>query len=375
MRKAFVFFGVLACVALDVRGAHAQDKKDSGKIHTRDEVQNSGNAERARARVRQGDCAGALDLFDAALRTSMDPSVKRDRGLCHEELGHPYPAIEDYRAYLTEASNAKDFDQIRERLERLEASAAHAPSEGEANAKYNPELGGDKASAAGMVTGEAPLAVTVSTTGKDKDTLSPEAVDASDPEARDSPLRRGKGFALGAYFAGRESGFGSSNAGSGYGIGAALRQSFSRVSTVVMDVGYSAYKLGGNVSAPGATATTGVSGNTLDGTPLRGFALLVGYEARFALDARTTNAILLGGGLEWNRLAVSNGPSLSVFFPRGRAGFRHVFGPSLGLETSLEVSKPLPAGSNATDFETFQPFRAWKESLMFGVQVAIVTGF
>ncbi|MEO6419162.1 MAG: hypothetical protein ABIP39_07135, partial [Polyangiaceae bacterium] len=71
MRKAFVFLGVLACVALDVRGAQAQDKKEKdlgGKIHTRDEVQNSGNAERARARVRQGDCAGALDLFDQALR-------------------------------------------------------------------------------------------------------------------------------------------------------------------------------------------------------------------------------------------------------------------------------------------------------------------
>ena len=262
MRKAFVFLGVLACVALDVRGAHAQDKKDSGKIHTRDEVQNSGNAERARARVRQGDCAGALDLFDAALRTSLDPSVKRDRGLCHEELGQPYPAIEDYRAYLTASPNAKDFDQIRERLERLETAAAKAPSEGEAKAKFNPELGGDKASAAGMVTGEAPLAVKVSTEGKDKDTLSPEAIDASDPEARDSSLRRGKGFALGAYFAGRESGFGKSNVGSGYGVGAALRQSFSRVSSIVMDVGYVAYKLEGfdGVGDPtGAAALSGIS--------------------------------------------------------------------------------------------------------------------
>ena len=371
MRKALVFFGVLACAALDARGAHAEDKNDSGKLHTQNEVQNAGNAETARARVRKGDCAGALDLFDAALRTSLDPSVKRDRGLCHEELGHPYPAIEDYRAYLTGAPNAKDADQIHERLARLEEQQRHAPSEGEAKAKYNPELGGDKASAAGTVN----VSATASSKDSGKvDTQSPEAIDAADPEARNSAIRRGIGFALGAYFVGRESGFGNSNVGSGYGVGAALRQSFGRVSSAVMDIGYAGYKLQG-VSGGGASGASGVSGNVLDGTTLRGFAILFGYEARLALDSRTTNAILVGGGLEWNRLAVTKGPSLSMFFPRGRVGFRHVFGPSLGLEASLEVSNPVPVGSNATNFESFQPFKAWKDALMFGVQIALVTGF
>src|ERR1700759_5690695 len=63
----------------------------------------------ARARMKAGDCAGALTSFDAALRTSdEDPTLFRDRGICHEQLGHPYPAIDDYRSYLTAVPGAQD---------------------------------------------------------------------------------------------------------------------------------------------------------------------------------------------------------------------------------------------------------------------------
>src|ERR1700677_198649 len=58
-------------------------------------------ADRARARMKSGDCPGALDAFDAALSQSHDPTLYRDRGRCHEKLGHPFPAIDDYRIYLT----------------------------------------------------------------------------------------------------------------------------------------------------------------------------------------------------------------------------------------------------------------------------------
>ena len=58
----------------------------------------------ARKRMAAGDCDGALTSFDAALRTNReDPTLYRDRGSCHEKLGHPYPAIDDYREYLTDA--------------------------------------------------------------------------------------------------------------------------------------------------------------------------------------------------------------------------------------------------------------------------------
>jgi hypothetical protein len=74
-------------------------------------------ASAARARMRNGDCAGALDDFDLALQSSTtDPTLNRDRGLCHERLGDPYPAIDDYRAYVTAAPDAADAEGIRQRL-------------------------------------------------------------------------------------------------------------------------------------------------------------------------------------------------------------------------------------------------------------------
>ena len=60
----------------------------------------------ARARARAGDCAGALPAFDAAIRVTIEPTLRRDRGLCHEKLGDPFPAIEDYRAYLVARADA-----------------------------------------------------------------------------------------------------------------------------------------------------------------------------------------------------------------------------------------------------------------------------
>src|SRR5580698_2701494 len=75
----------------------------------------------ARKRMAAGDFEGALTAFDAALRTdNADPTLYRDRGICHEKLGHPYPAIDDYRRYLTSASDAPDADSIRERLDLLQ---------------------------------------------------------------------------------------------------------------------------------------------------------------------------------------------------------------------------------------------------------------
>src|SRR5579859_4924208 len=76
----------------------------------------------ARKRMAAGDCEGALASFDAALRTSSttDPTLYRDRGQCHEKLEHPYPAMDDYREYLTDAPDAPDAESFRTRLAQLE---------------------------------------------------------------------------------------------------------------------------------------------------------------------------------------------------------------------------------------------------------------
>jgi hypothetical protein len=74
----------------------------------------------ARTRMAKGDCVGALEAFDAALRTSVDVTVHRDRGLCHEKLGQPFPAMDDFRVYLTAVPDAPDSEDIRTRLNQLE---------------------------------------------------------------------------------------------------------------------------------------------------------------------------------------------------------------------------------------------------------------
>ena len=75
-----------------------------------------------RARMRTGDCKGALEAFDDALRVTTDPTVVRDRGICNEKLGYPFPAMDDYRAYLTNEPDAADADDIRARLAKLEGN-------------------------------------------------------------------------------------------------------------------------------------------------------------------------------------------------------------------------------------------------------------
>src|SRR5258708_900192 len=95
-------------------GAGPQTGKPSSSQFTlRREEAGGPDASVARGRARAGDCAGALPAFDAAIRLTIEPTLRRDRGLCHEKLGDPFPAIEDYRAYLTARPDAPDADQIR----------------------------------------------------------------------------------------------------------------------------------------------------------------------------------------------------------------------------------------------------------------------
>ncbi|HVH43571.1 MAG TPA: tetratricopeptide repeat protein, partial [Labilithrix sp.] len=105
----------------------------------------------ARARARAGDCAGALSSFDVAIEKTFEPTLRRDRGLCHEKLGNVFPAIDDYRAYLTAQPDAPDADQIRQRLATLEEQS------GGPSSRPSTKDDGDK----GAAGGEAKASVSI----------------------------------------------------------------------------------------------------------------------------------------------------------------------------------------------------------------------
>jgi hypothetical protein len=317
-----------------------------------------------RTRMAKGDYAGALEAFDAALRTSIDPTVRRDRGLCHEQLGHPFPAMDDMRAYLTALPDAPDADDIRGRLNQLETANG---------------LGGTGTGAA-VPAGQPAASSSSSSKGED-----PFAVDANDPNAKSngneavpgsgnngragnydqelalndewdqaegSPMRRGKGLSFGVY--GR--GYGASTGGvSGYGVGATIRGALGPVSTLYGEVGYVTYNAGSDEAT---------------GQRNGGLSLGFGYEVRLRLDQFASNAIILAATASYERVTQSNVaglPVINIFDPRFKLGYRHVFGPGFGIELGGEVAEPIAFAGN--------PSGAAANFTTFGGTLALIVGF
>ncbi|MEO8876900.1 MAG: tetratricopeptide repeat protein [Polyangiaceae bacterium] len=343
----------------------AGNNTPSGKIVV--EHNNGSTAALARSRAAGGDCKGALDAFDAALETSVDPELHRDRGICHEKLGNAYPAIDDYRFYLTARPNAQDADRIHDRLDALLADNGQAPADKSAQkAGKNDKKEDDKAKlSAGATTApdevHSDASATVSMgnagtdnpdanahSGKDIDTI--DADEKHEAEAQASPLRKGKGFIIGPYFALRDftkKGYGGSEA-----FGAAFRYSFGAPSSLVGEVGYS------TINSTGTDAALG------------GLMLFGGYEARLALDPRYNNAIIFQGGLGYERLSQgASGLVASIVLPRGRLGFRHIFGSSIGLELGLD------AGYGFVHVLGVEGDGADSGSFMIGGSIALLIGF
>jgi hypothetical protein len=315
--------------------ASAAPKDPSGKsqplqLHKDEPGGNDGTL--ARSRARSGDCAGALPSFDAAIRTTIEPTLRRDRGLCHEKLNHPYPAIDDYRAYLTARPDANDADQIREHLARLEEQtgqggpssqasknndSSSSSSSGEASASVS--VGSSGASASSSSSGsskhkdEGP-----SSSEKDYDSyLAQERLaDAADT----SPLRYGEGWILGPlvhiprFFVG-----GAAPKDMAYAVGGTIRYSTGPTFALVSEVAY------GGIGKSGDT--------TAAGGPL----VFLGGELRVGISHYNSDQILVGGGLGFERYVVSGTRVGADFIPlRGRLGYRHVFGPAVGIEATLD---------------------------------------
>jgi hypothetical protein len=301
----------------------------SSQFALRREEAGGGDATAARQRARAGDCAGALPAFDAAIRVTIEPTLRRDRGLCHEKLGDPFPAIEDYRAYLVARPDAPDADQIRDRLSRLEESvgigAPSAASFRESDESLHAggsfalaTQGGSKASASSSSRARA----------RDNEALGPRAgeqersydyyatqerlADAADS----SPLRYGTGWIvapflmLPRYFVG-----GTAPKDLAFAVGASFRYAWSPSMTFLAEVGY------GGLGEAGQ--------QTSSGGPL----VFAGIEGRVPLDKWSSNQLVLGIGPGYEHYTFS-GTRQATHYIEGRArfGYRHIFGPTVGLE-------------------------------------------
>ncbi len=287
----------------------------------------------ARARARSGDCAGALTLFDQALHTTTEPTLYRDRGLCHEKLDHRYPAIDDYRAYLMARGDAPDADQIRERLQRLEG---HEGGGGESPPPAEPaktEDSGAKAEGSASLSlgsgGASASASTKSSGGTKRSVIGPSregdarsyddyaAEERLEDAAQFSALREGTGWIFGAfvhvprYFFGR----GGQTSDMAYGLGATIRYSTSPNFTFLTEIGYAGLGESGRTTAAGGPLAFG------------------GGEIRIPISKYASDQFVLGGGVGYERYTVSGTRSGANFWSaRFRGGFRHVFGPQVGVE-------------------------------------------
>lgn len=323
--------------------ARAASPDDSQPTVLKREQYGNAAADAARARARKGDCAGALEAFDQAVAKSIDPTLRRDRGLCHERLGNPYPAIEDFRAYLSAMPDAPDADDIRMRLERLEEQVGV----GGPSPHKSDEPPGMKASAS----------VSVGTGKTDHyDSAALEDADA------DTPIRQGRGFMLTPYFGLRRWFAGDSVSSSLWAetIGARLNWWVSPVGSWFAELGYERF----NTTQEDNAQVSGLSGQ-------------LGYEARLPYRRDSIdNWWVLGLGVGYDALWITQtgsagfsggSASLAALLGRGRFGFRHNLSPRTGLEATLDgaIGRVFPIGSGTANGVT---------AGMLGLNVGLVFG-
>ncbi|NOU32490.1 MAG: hypothetical protein HOO96_31680 [Polyangiaceae bacterium] len=273
----------------------------------------------ARARAKAGNCKAALDGFDEALRTTQEAELYRDRGLCHEKEGHRFPAIDDFRVYLTMRADAPDADDIRARLDTLEGNQRKEHETVEDGAKTKKGVQDSQDGQKDLRTD--PNSKTFEMTLDDTQRL-----DA----AEGSGLRLGSGFVLGPYFGLRKAFNKDGSSDWGYMVGLSARYSFNSVITALLELGYAGF------------------GKSGEGTNNGGIQTLLGLEARLRLDRFATNQFFLMGGFGYERAVNSSSKVTGVvyFLPRLRLGYRHVFGPSVGLEIALDGGPFLNAFEN-----------------------------
>jgi hypothetical protein len=269
--------------------------------------------------MRTGDCAGAVESFDLALSTSTDPSLHRDRGLCHERLGNVYPAMDDYRYYVNAEPDAADAGGIRLRLEKLEQDTL-----GHSSAPMNDAPGATQDAYA--PTDPAHPRDRLESVEHDHDELS-------------SSLRKGTGISLAPFLSAHKwiingTSFGDSTTWS-EAVGLQLRWSVGPQSAFLFEAGYELF-------------------NSTDVATISGLTSQIGYELRVPFDPSYDNQFLLGLGVGYDFLVYS--PKDASFssqngggvIPRVRLGWRHMFAASVALDLSLDAGVATKALSHGT---------------------------
>lgn len=323
---------VVALVASAAPASADGPARSSAGFTLRKDEPGGGAGEQARARARAGDCKGALNHFDAAIRITIDPTLRRDRGICFEKLQQPYPAIDDYRYYVSNRPDAPDAEQIRERLARLEEQTGTSQSSDNRGSKVTAEMAAQPTSS--------------------YDSLQSE-IKASNA-AEDAPLRYGTGGIIGA-FGGLRTFVGSTAPKElGYTVGATLRYAAARNATVHLDGQYV------GIGESGASNHAGGPG------------AYFGFELRLHVTKHGSDAILLDASLGYEGYEETLTKARTHYgMGRGKLGYRHVFGPAFGVEltgdgaAALAFFDNLPAGT-----EKSSEFR-----FMLGGNLALLVGF
>lgn len=312
-----VIFAVLSLPTF----AMAQDSKanpaskDFRQFQLRREDRAGAAGDSGRARARAGDCQGALASFDAAARSSIDPNVRRDRGLCHEKLGNAFPAMEDFRFYLHAQPDAPDADQIRERLVRLEEETGVAARGSNASSSSTTETSSQGSS--GRKVGRPGSEAEPDTNRSDGFNYD-KFVDARrrQHDAESSPLRFGTGAIFLPRYSLRHFGADSAFLFSGeiaHSLAVSVKFPVSKVLVPFVDFSYSQIGKGTqSASGPG------------------GF---LGFEFRFpvAPTGDITPFANLALGFE-DYTGGARQPKFSYVQGRAQAGIRFAIGPSLGIE-------------------------------------------
>lgn len=308
-------------------GAPGADKSN-GQFDLRQNKAGDADVAAARGRAAAGDCVGALENFDQALKTSQDPEVRRDRGLCHEKLGNKYPALEDLRAYVAARPNAPDAEQLRQRVQQLEGqldtnkpinSGAKKDAAAETDADvYASRRGEEKERGGSNAIGAKPGE-------QEKDYEFYKKQERLADEAKSSALRYGSGLVVGAFIGvpryfivdGNTSDF-------SYMAGARAGYSTGKYVTLYGEFGLSGFVAAGEGRDRSRNSNTGV-------------LTALGMEVRLGFTERMTDQVLLRLGVGYEHLVNESNRAVTHLVPgRIGLGYRHVFGPSVGLDILLD---------------------------------------